>query len=129
MKYDRRQPCNSCPYRKDAKLGFWHKEHFLTLLANNRNEMHGALYMCHEDGKKPEEERGFCIGWLLDQKSRGVPLIPLRLHLMTSEEARKQYNEVNALKVRLWPSLEQMCMANLRAIEKPPKARRRKKAG
>lgn len=118
MKYDRTNPCASCPYRKDARLGFWAAEHFTKLLANDADPIHGSVYACHEGGKLPPEERGPCVGWLLDQRRRLEPSIQLRLKLMNDEGFRAQYAKISTGGVKLWRTLQAMCRANLKAIAK-----------
>lgn len=117
MNTDRRTPCASCPYRKDARLAFWHAKHFEKLLADDVNPF-GPLYQCHEDGKKPVEERGLCVGWMLDQKKRNVPSILLRLKLMNDERVGEQLEAISAKGLSLFRSVAAMCRANLRAIAK-----------
>lgn len=117
MNCERRQPCVSCPYRKDAKLAFWHADHFTKLLRDDKDLM-GPLYQCHEDGKKPANERGLCVGWMLDQKRRDVPAVMLRLKLSTNEDLRGQFEAISEAGLRLFSSVADMCRANLRAIAK-----------
>ncbi len=116
MKHDKRSPCTSCPYRRDAPLSFWDAGHFQDLLANDAEPLMGAMYNCHEGGKLPPEEREFCVGWLLDQKKRGIPNIQLRLKLAQSEPAAGQWKLISAKGVKMWNSLSAMCAANLKAI-------------
>jgi hypothetical protein len=117
VKHDRLSPCKSCPYRKDAKLGFWDKEHFVKLLADDRDPMHGAMYQCHEDGKKPDKDRDFCIGWLLSQQERGTPSIQLRLKLMSDQEACNQYKSITNNGLEMYESIVDMCDSNLEATQ------------
>jgi hypothetical protein len=114
MNYDAREPCKTCPYRKDVPPKTWHRSEFENLLAQDRNEFGGAVFQCHQDRPKPAEERGFCIGWLLDQRARGLRSIQLRLHLIKGGEAAgKQIQEAHApAGVKLYPSIAAMCRAN-----------------
>lgn len=111
MNFDRRSPCTSCPYRKDAPLHLWDLAEFESLLANDRNEMTGAVYQCHEGRKQPDEERRPCMGWMLDQKRRNVPSIQLRMLLMRNAEACAAFNEAHA-GAKLFASIAAMCRAN-----------------
>lgn len=122
MNTDRRSPCVSCPYRKDARLAFWHAEHFKKLLSDDK-EMFGPLYQCHEDGKKPNEERGLCVGWMLDQRRRNVPALLLRLKLMDDPALATQLEAVTDGGASLFPTVERMCLANLAAIARGRKTR------
>lgn len=115
MNTDRRQPCASCPYRKDARLAFWHADHFVKLLAHDSDPW-PPLYHCHEDGKKPVPERGLCVGWLLDQKRRNVPALHLRLRLMNDDALGAQLEAISGKGLSLFRTVQAMCRANLRAI-------------
>ena len=121
MNTDRRAPCVSCPYRKDARLAFWHADHFERLLADDANPW-GALYQCHEDGKKPVDERGLCVGWMLDQKRRNVPALLLRLKMMNDERVGEQLERISGSGFSLFRSVQAMCRANLRVIARGKKA-------
>lgn len=116
MLTDIREPCPSCPYRKDAKLAKWHRNHFQDLL--EQNHIFGAMYGCHGTAKK--ETPSFCAGWFLDQIRRGVPNIPLRIFLMELGRAQPDlsYDEfVDSFTDggnELYDSIEEMCEANLR---------------
>lgn len=112
MKFDKKSPCESCPYRRDARQEFWHPAEFVGLLANDADPVMGKMYACHEGKKLAHEDRSMCAGWLLDQKRRGLPSIQLRLLLTQSEEARAMLEEVNADGLDLYDSIEEMCEAN-----------------
>lgn len=110
MKWDTKQPCESCPYRRDAKLEFWHPDHFKKLLQDDRNPVTGPIYGCHATRKR--EVPSVCAGWLLNQKSRREPSIQLRLALMRHDEAVKLYEEISAGGLDLYDSIEEMVEAN-----------------
>ena len=108
MKWNRQSPCRNCPYRKDAPLGLWHPSEFDNLLETERLEL-GAVFACH--GTRKHEDMGICAGWLLDQKTRGLPSIALRIQLIQSEEARACLKSVNTGDCELY-SLQEMIAAN-----------------
>lgn len=105
------EPCSNCPYRKDAPLRHWDQREFLKLLTEENKEL-GSLYACHGHGKLNNKKRGFCAGWLLDQKRRNVPSIRLRLMLMTNEEARRALEVVTDGGHKLFRTVKAMCRAN-----------------
>jgi hypothetical protein len=109
LRFDKREPCASCPYRTDAPLGLWSPEEFEGLLRSERDHM-GTLYGCHEFNKRRDEAQ-VCIGWLLNQRERDIPSIALRMKLMTSPEARACTEEASS-PVSLYESVEEMCEAN-----------------
>lgn len=116
------EPCQSCPYRRDARRAFWHPSVFLTLLANDRDALRGAVYVCHQTRKLPVH--AFCAGWLLNQKKRDFPSIQLRLAISTGgERAKHCLDALNDGGHRLFASIEQMVAANLR--RKPSRRRSR----
>lgn len=112
--FTNRTPCKSCPYRKDVRVGFWDKVEFKNLLAQDADELNGSIFGCHEDRKKPDEDRRLCIGWVLDQKRRNVPSI--RLRLMLARQGDKGLGDLMADAsdggVALYPTLKTMCRAN-----------------
>ncbi len=108
-------PCASCPYRKDAPLAHWDASHFFQVLASEEQQF-GDMFNCHGHIKKKPEDRGFCIGWLLDQKNRGVPNINLRLKLTTNAVAKEAFKRAHAGGAKLFKSALAMCTANLQRI-------------
>ena len=105
------EPCSNCPYRKDAPLHHWDQREFVKLLVEDEKQL-GSLYACHGHVKLNNKSRGFCAGWLLDQKKRRVPSIRLRLQLHVSAEARKAYELVNDGGHKLFRTVKAMCRAN-----------------
>ncbi len=116
MKWDRKTPCASCPYRRDAPRGMWHPEEFTGVLVNDRNPV-GAVFGCHEFNKRPAEEHRPCAGWLLDQKRRNVPNLRLRLMLGNSDEAAQCFNEANEDGVDLFDSIKEMIDENMKYMK------------
>ncbi len=76
MDFKCKSPCKNCPYRVDAPLQLWHKDHYIELMANDKDELHGKVYKCHKNNGS------VCIGWLMDQYKRNCPSIQLRLALI-----------------------------------------------
>lgn len=109
LRFDKREPCPSCPYRIDAPLELWSPEEFEDLLANDRSQM-GTLYGCHEFNKRRDEAQ-VCVGWLINQRERNIPSIMLRLKLMSSQEARDCCEQASS-PVPLYESIEEMCEEN-----------------
>lgn len=109
LRFDKREPCASCPYRIDAPLELWSPVEFEGLLASERSQL-GKLYGCHEFNKRRDEAQ-ICIGWLLNQRERNIPSIVLRMKLITSAEARACTEEASS-PVPLYESVEAMCEAN-----------------
>jgi hypothetical protein len=110
-----RKPCKDCPYRLDAPLGKWHADEFHNVLAAERDVI-GKVFACHKHLALPVEHRGMCAGWLLDQKNRRVPSIALRMQLARQPVAAQALDQVHST-VPMFETSEQMCAANLRAIE------------
>jgi hypothetical protein len=104
-------PCENCPYRKDAPRKLWDREEFERLLETEADQI-VATYACHKQGGLPDAERGFCAGWLLDQRARGLPSIALRMKVLTDGEAAAALEVVSDGGHALYPSVEAMCRAN-----------------
>jgi hypothetical protein len=121
------RPCENCPYRKDAALGHWSREEFRAVLEGERGDFgrrpgkNAPVWACHKQLALAPAERGFCAGWLLDQKRRGVPSIALRIYLATSEEARSAIDQVDS-DVPMYPTPQAMCRAN--GVRPSPRRRR-----
>ena len=109
MKWDLREPCGSCPYRRDAKLGLWHPSEFENLLEAEERPL-GATFGCH--GTIKHDEPSVCIGWLLDQKRRDLPSIALRIRLAESPAAVDCLKEASDGGHELYESIEEMVEAN-----------------
>lgn len=121
MKYDNREPCKTCPYRRDVPVGTWHKSEFENLLAHDKDEVRGNQFGCHQYRTQPEEERKPCVGWLLDQRNRGTPSIRLRITLCTHQDARTQYEEMTDGGNELYESIEEMARVNIPIKRRPRK--------
>ena len=124
-RYDLRAPCACCPYRKDAPLGKWHASHFLELAANDA-EQFGPVYACHCRDGNP------CVGWVLDQRRRGLPCITLRLKMAEEPRLADLVKEATDGGHEMFPSIAAMNLANLREIammaRKNRQRRRQKRA-
>ena len=107
MKFEGKEPCPSCPYRRDAKLEHWHRAEFQRLL-HTEEDVLGTLYACHCTRKDPS----VCVGWLLDQRRRGYPSIMLRLVLVQDDEALRWAEDASDGGHDLYDSVVEMCEAN-----------------
>lgn len=111
-RYSQLSPCASCPYRCDAPLAMWSKVEFDNLRAQDANEMGGRAFDCHQGKAKPHDSRSPCIGWLLDQRERGVQSIQLRLTLMTQPKAAEHFRQISPGKHKLYANISEMIEAN-----------------
>ena len=105
------RPCENCPYRKDAPRHHWSVEEFESVLEGERSDF-GKTFACHKQASLSAKERGFCAGWLLDQKARGVPSIVLRLALSQDPEAMAAFDAVTADGLEMFANVADMCTAN-----------------
>lgn len=106
----RTAPCGTCPYRRSTPVGIWHPAEYENLREQDANEFSGRSFGCHED--KGKSESGPCLGWLADQKRRGIPSIQLRLRLMRDEALVTVLQAVNEDDTDLYGSIAEMCEAN-----------------
>jgi len=104
-------PCANCPYRKDAPRRLWDVSEFRALLAAERDQI-GKVYGCHKQAPLDPKARGFCAGWLLDQKKRNIPSIALRMVLISDPSAVDALEGVSDGGHEMFNSLEAMCRAN-----------------
>lgn len=98
------QPCGYCPYRKDAPLALWHKDHFADLLANDKLQF-SPLYNCHKNNGT------VCVGWLMNQDDRGFPNLNLRIKL-SKENITREYLDSLHCKSERYESIEEMVQVN-----------------
>jgi hypothetical protein len=105
------RPCENCPYRKDAPRRLWHRSEFEDVLEAEGTQF-GKVYNCHKHAPLDESARGFCAGWLLDQKKRGCPSIALRLALMRDKDGVAALEAVHATGLEMFTSVKAMCRAN-----------------
>ncbi len=110
MKWDTKEPCTTCPYRRDSKIALWTEEEYKKLLANDANELTGAVFGCHQTRKS--DEWSVCGGWLLDQINRGLPSIQLRMQLIRSNAARACVENISDGGRELYGSIKEMVRAN-----------------
>lgn len=108
-------PCENCPYRMDAPRRHWHRSEFENVLASEADMAAGGFgttFGCHKQIDLPQNERGFCAGWALDQQARGVPSIAFRLLLTTDPSASKAFRRLSAAGLTMFKTVAAMCRAN-----------------
>jgi rubrerythrin len=110
VKFDTKEPCKSCPYRKDAKLGLWHPCEFENL-ARTEEELMGAMFGCHATGKG-KTPMSICAGWLLAQREQGFPSIALRLYVLQHPEVDPALDAVSDGGHDLYANVREMIDAN-----------------
>lgn len=118
-KNTQKAPCKSCPFRKDAKRYVWHPEHFINLARHaSQSPNMGPLMACHLDNKDvaPEKTRP-CTGWLLDQRSKDVPSLRMRMAIVKDEDAYEAMQSVDSDGLELFEDVFDMAIANLRSTE------------
>lgn len=109
MKFDTKEPCGSCPYRKDAKLGLWHPQEFDNLARTEADPL-GSIFACHATGKK--RHMSVCAGWLIKQREADLPSIMLRLRVGRDPTAREALETVSDGGHELYADVQAMIEAN-----------------
>jgi hypothetical protein len=114
MKYDRTEPCKSCPYRRDAPRKLWAPAEFINLLRQEADPIYGSTFGCHEGRKLPSDhaDQRMCVGWLVHQKRRNTPSIMLRMRLMKDADLDALYARIDERQKGLFRTIESMCRAN-----------------
>lgn len=116
--HERRKPCGNCPFRKEAPLAYWHPTMYLMLTRIERQEEQlgqASVFGCHKDRHEAPEKQEYCIGWLLNQRERGVPNLALRISLAMNEHheaACAQFNECEP-DGEMYESVEELVQVNL----------------
>lgn len=98
------KPCANCPYRVDAPLQHWNKDHFKDLL-NSESDFIGKSYLCHKNNGSA------CIGWLMDQDKNNIPSIDLRIKLIKEGITIKYLDKLKS-PVKMYDNIRQMVKAN-----------------
>jgi hypothetical protein len=113
--YTKRQPCNNCPYRKDAPLAHWSIEEFKQLLEWEDSQL-GTVYGCHK------KDGSVCIGWLMNQDERDFPSIMLRISLSRHGITREYLDSLTCPSER-FDTVQEMCAANFPELlnHEPPR--------
>lgn len=101
--YTRKNPCNDCPYRKDAPLMKWSIEEFKDLIQKD-NDYFGSIYGCHK------KDGHICVGWLADQDNRNFPSIALRMSLSKNNINRVYLDSIHGKE--MYSSIQEMSTAN-----------------
>lgn len=105
------QPCNNCPYRKDAPLKLWHRSEFSKLL-EEENKQFGGLYHCHKNNGS------ICVGWLMKQLENGCPNLTLRMAIISKGVTAEYFDKLNSPSP-LYKNVRAMIRANYPSIVKP----------
>ena len=81
-------PCGSCPYRRDAPVGLWHREEYAILTHYDAEtwKQPSKLFLCHQENDR------ICSGW-----AGCLPMehnLGARAALMTGHLTGEQYEEL-----------------------------------
>lgn len=110
MKFCGTKPCNTCPYLRKTPLKYWDVYEFKNLLDEDK-EQFGKTFGCHK------KDDTVCRGWLINQESRGLPNINLRI-LLLKEKIDRKYLDQLVLDDTMYQSIEEMAKANFPEIIK-----------
>lgn len=107
------QPCNNCPYRKDAPLKLWHKSEFQKLLKAEQTQF-APIYNCHKNNGS------VCVGWLMKQLDNGCPSLMLRITMISKKVSHEYLDSLNSPSP-LYQSVRSMIKANYPTIKQTAK--------
>jgi uncharacterized protein DUF6283 len=102
------KPCDNCPWRRDAPVGYWDPQHFQEIWRNCQDD--GAnLMLCHKAMKLPAPERPrlICQGWV---RVIGLNAIGVRLAVMTGRVSDEELHDTEG--PALYESFKEMMEAN-----------------
>ena len=116
-----RNPCGSCPYRRDVPSGVWNADEYRKLpgFDGETFEQSPTVFACHQqDGR-------LCAGWVaVNDMTRSLGLRMAVLNGMIHEEDVDTIVDY-ATDVPLFASGAEACEHGLRGIEQPDRAARR----
>ena len=116
-----RRPCTSCPWRVDAKRGYWDPQHFVDIFRNCQDDgLH--VMLCHKAGKLPVTERDEvpCQGWI---RVMGFDAIGIRLLAMRDKITVEEVEDKGG--PELFPTFAAMLRANKIRLPKRSRKTRR----
>lgn len=110
-----KEPCSSCPYRRDVPSGLWHRSEYKKLPEYDEGAEPPsiALFLCHQTNATGRET--VCRGWLSVHRNS----IAVRLALMQGNVTEKQVRARVA--TELHESGDAACAAGLLRIRRPGK--------
>ena len=118
MSATKRSPCEDCPWRTDAPVGYWHKSNFKRLWNKCQDDgLH--VMLCHKSRKL--KEKRICAGYAI---VLGFESIGLRL---AAHKGQFDPNDYHANGIALHPSFEAIMKAQ--GIRQPRRNRVKDKPG
>lgn len=102
--FNKKAPCNNCPYLKSAPRQHWSIEEFKDLIASD-NDYFGKVYGCHKN------DGSVCVGWLINQDDRRLPSIALRMAL-SNNKVSMEYLDNLSRKKEMFKTIKEMSEAN-----------------
>lgn len=101
MSSQKHRPCGTCPFRRDSTPGYWHREHFQSLVDHCQGD--GIRWMsCHCD----QSGGTICSGWAY---TLGYDAIGLRLAVLLG---RFDPDKIDVSGLDLYASAGEMLAAN-----------------
>lgn len=102
-----RKPCKNCPWRRDAKTGYWAPEHFQRIWINCQDD--GArLMLCHKStAQQVSASELICQGWIRVVKQNAIGV---RFALMRGLVTIEEVDDTNV--PDLFPTFRAMLIAN-----------------
>lgn len=115
-----KEPCGSCPYRKDVPAGVWHPEEYTKLSGftpkDPRSVPAMGTFLCHNH---EEKDRVLCRGWTFVE--RESPAVKLLVYL-----GRVEPDDVcQTPRTPLFETGQEAALHGLSGVKKPTKAARR----
>ena len=115
-----REPCASCPYRKDVPSGVWDRSEYEKLPSYDggmvEQLMKGGegLFMCHQ------RDGGLCAGWLGCHGSENLMAMRLATRLMGEQFDERVFGY--ECETPLWGSGEEAARHGMKDIDAPSEA-------
>jgi hypothetical protein len=105
-----KNPCPSCPYRRDCPSGVWSHDEYEKLRRYDDRNAFLPVFLCHQSNAGPKTA---CKGWLTVHADS----IAVRLAFFAGQVTVEQVNEEPT--VKLFTSGRQAANAGQRAIRRP----------
>lgn len=112
-----REPCPSCPYRRDCPSGLWHPDEYAKLprFDEDADDPHFAEFLCHHTTPAAPS---LCRGWLsVHAESVAVRLAVVRGHVRAKDVRAR-------VRAALFSTGAEAAAHGLRSVARPGRAAR-----
>lgn len=109
----RKDPCASCPYRKDTPPGVWAAEEYNKLPRWDDPLAMAGVFLCHHSTTTGQDT--ICRGWMEVHRQN----LSVRVALFSADLSDSPETMLQPTKVELYNSGAEACEAGMRGVDEP----------